>query len=120
MNSDDLADRAGLKGQGELGPLGAERQVCSAEKSTFFLRGNRLGAYFVLALGLLAVSWPVYPRDYVPHSVTTVGISEPGKGPGINNGLRAKSIPATAEISRLEYGVSARREFSLRETDLFQ
>jgi hypothetical protein len=83
-------------------------------------RSRGIGIFVVLVVSLIAFGWAVHRHDYGPHSMTIIGISEPGSGAGIYNGLRAKSVPAITDISRLEQRAPAARLFSLMETDLVQ
>ncbi len=85
------------------------------------LPGRRgAGLLLVVALSLVALGWAVHPRDYGPHSVTIVGISEPGSGAGIYNGLLAKSVPVITHVSRLEQDEPAARAFSFAKADVVQ
>ncbi len=85
------------------------------------LPGRRgFGLLLVVALSLVALSWAVHPRDYGPHSVTIVGVSEPGSGAGIYNGLRAKSVPVITHFSRLEQSEPAALVFPFTQADVVQ
>jgi hypothetical protein len=79
-----------------------------------------VGILFVVALSLAALGWAVHPHEYGPHSVTIVGISEPGSGAGIYNGLRAKSVPVITHVSRLEQDEPAAPLFSFTQADVVQ
>ncbi len=79
-----------------------------------------VGILFIVALSSVALGWAVHPHEYGPHSVTIVGISEPGSGAGIYNGLRAKSVPVITHVSRLEQDEPAARAFSFAKADVVQ
>ena len=90
------------------------------EKATFSLRGGYIAAFFIGVFSLLVAVWAAHPEADRPTSVTTIGLSRPGVGAGIYNGLRAKSIPAVTELSRLEQQASEPQPFSVRGADLIQ
>ena len=75
---------------------------------------------FIGVFSLLVAVWAAHPEADRPTSVTTIGLSRPGVGAGIYNGLRAKSIPAVTELSRLEQQASEPQSFSVRGADLIQ
>ncbi len=89
--------------------------------ATSTLPGRRgVGILLVVTLSLFALGWAMHPHDYGPHSVTIVGISEPGSGAGIYTGLRAKSVPVITHVSRLEQSEPAARVFWFTEADVVQ
>jgi len=85
-----------------------------------FGRHTLLGVLLILIVGMIALGWVKMPGGSGPSSVTTVGISEPGSGAGIYNGLRAKSVPAVTELSRLERQPPGTQVLSFRENDIIQ
>jgi hypothetical protein len=68
----------------------------------------------------MVIGWAAHRGDNGPHSVTIIGISEPGIGTGLYNGLRAKSIPVMSDLSGLEQTPPGSRIYSSLETDSFQ
>lgn len=83
-------------------------------------RPRVVGILVLSAVALMAFGWVVHRDDYGPHSVTIIGISEPGAGAGLYNGLRAKSIPAVTALSRIEEGPIGGGIYSLAQTDSVQ
>ncbi len=90
--------------------------------ATSALAGRRGGiaVVAVLAVSLALFGWVAHGGDEGPHSVTIVGVSEPGTGTGLYNGLRAKSIPALTDVSRLEQSSPGAGLYSFVETDSIQ
>jgi hypothetical protein len=75
-----------------------------------------VAALVVGIFSLLAIGWAAHQEGPSPTSATTVGLSPPGAGAGIYNGLRATSVPAATELSRLEQPASE----SVRGINLIQ
>jgi hypothetical protein len=82
--------------------------------------GRGMAVIAILALGVVLLSWVAQNGDDGPHSVTIVGVSQPGTGTGLYNGLRAKSVPAITDVSRLEEGSPGAHLYSFVETDSIQ
>jgi hypothetical protein len=83
-------------------------------------RRGGIGLVAILALSFVLFGWVAHPGNDGPHSVTIIGLSEPGTGTGLYNGLRAQSIPAITDVSRLEERPPGAGLYSFLETDSIQ
>jgi hypothetical protein len=82
--------------------------------------GIGMAVIAILALSVVLLGWVAQDGDDGPHSVTIVGVSQPGAGTGLYNGLRAKSVPAMTDVSSLEESSPGAPLYSFIKSDSIQ